>query len=398
VSKVANELLPAELEKALEAFTGISDSLLASYRELERRAERVEGELSRANAELSLRLAELDRVRANLEAVLAALPTGVLVRDAERRIVRANAASCALLGSSADELAGADTHPMLTGPVDGSERETQRADGTRVVLSVRRSPIGSTDGDGRPAGWVEILDDRTELAELAERLHRADKMAALGTMAGGIAHEIRNPMNAIKGFAELLRRDLDGTGKAHRWATTISLGVNEVERIISSMLTLASPERLSMDRIAPGELVDDALAHAQQSLPAKSDRTLWKVTAHVAVEPFRGDGIKLRQALRNLVANAYEVQPKGGPIEVRVERRGDEVVFAVADGGPGIPTALRARVADPFFTTRAEGTGLGLSLVHTIAQLHGGRLEVGHGPAEGLGGALVSFRIPFNPI
>jgi signal transduction histidine kinase len=92
------------------------------------------------------------------------------------------------------------------------------------------------------------------------------------------------------------------------------------------------------------------------------------------------------------------VQPKGGPIEVRVERRGDEVVFAVADGGPGIPTALRARVADPFFTTRAEGTGLGLSLVHTIAQLHGGRLEVGHGPAEGLGGALVSFRIPFNPI
>ena len=390
--------LPEELVGALEAFTGISDSLLQSYRDLERRAERVDRELCRTNEELKNKVRELDATRAHLEAILKALPTGVVVRDALGSIVRTNDAAVAILGTPAAELVGRHGHPMLADDVgaDGETRETRRADGRRVVLVSKRSTIES---DGAPSGFVEILDDRTELTELTERLHRADKMAALGTMAGGIAHEIRNPMNAVKGFAGLLRRELDESTREHRWATTISAGVDEVENIITNMLTLAHPERLRLEDVDSAELVEQAVAAAHQTLPPGTDRSRWNVTTRVSTPLFRGDRIKLRQALRNVVANAIEVQPEGGRIDIDVRLVGDEVTFTVSDDGPGIPPELQERVVDPFFTTRAEGTGLGLALVHAIVQLHGGRLTIDHGCPRadaGLAGAHISFCVPFT--
>jgi two-component system, NtrC family, sensor histidine kinase HydH len=104
----------------------------------------------------------------------------------------------------------------------------------------------------------------------------------------------------------------------------------------------------------------------------------------------------VRQALRNLVANALQAQPEGGVVAVSIALDAGDVVLRVQDAGPGIPNHLRARIAEPFFTTRAEGTGLGLALVHSIAELHGGRLEISSAAAP-LGGADVAFRIPYQP-
>jgi signal transduction histidine kinase len=109
---------------------------------------------------------------------------------------------------------------------------------------------------------------------------------------------------------------------------------------------------------------------------------------------FAGDYIKLRQALRNLIANAIQAQPDGGSVHVEARLENGEVVLAVSDAGPGIPKEALARVLEPFFTTRAEGTGLGLALVNTIARLHGGRVEVSREPAP-LGGAHIQIHVPF---
>ena len=373
----------------VESLQQIQQTLLASYTHLAERAEKVEVELVATNAELARKVAELDATRAHLEAILHALPTGVVVRDERDRIVRTNESACSILGTTSDALVGQTTHEGLRGrSARGESQQYLRGDGEARTIASRWSAI--------PAGGsVEILDDRTEIEHLQERLHAQSKMAALGNMAGGIAHEIRNPMNAVRGFAELLRRELPAEARAQRFATRICEGVDEADQIIASMLTFANPERLALELVDANELCEAAITAAKRVLPENAPGKEWRVVSSTSVPPFRADRIKVRQALRNLIANALQAQPDGGAVSVSIDLDGEYVRFCVQDAGPGIPPALRARVAEPFFTTRAEGTGLGLALVHSIAELHGGRLEVSPCSAP-MGGADIAFRIPFQ--
>ncbi len=387
--------VPHDLSRMVESLSTISDHLVASYAALSARAEHVETELVAANQALEEKVAELDAVRGHLEAILSALPSGVVVRDREGRIVRVNPAVGAILGTQGAELIGERTHPQLRGAkADGQSRELVRADGRRAVVAARWSPVLGARGES--LGSVEILDDRTELARLTERLHDLDKMAALGNMAGGIAHEIRNPMNAIGGFAELLRREFEPSTRAHRFAARICEGIAEIDAIIANVLSFANPERLCLETVDAKELVLDAIRSAKQSLPEDAPQDRWKITHDAHAPKFQGDRIKVRQALRNLIANALQAQPDGGRVDVRVAIESGDVVLRVEDAGPGVSAELRGRIREPFFTTRPSGTGLGLALVHTIAELHGGRFEVSDQPST-FGGALMVFRFPFNP-
>ena len=368
----------AELDRVVDTLSTISSDLLESYHALKAKADRVENELQRANEELEERVSEL-------QAILQALPTGVIVRDETGSVAHVNGAAREMLGTGeADLPTFAESSPA------SNSHEWSRPDGTRVVLSTRRSEMRTPSG--KVFGSVEILDDQTELTRLTERVHRMDKMAALGTMAAGIAHEIRNPMNAIKGFSDLLERQ-DFEAREKRWARNISAGVNEVETIIHSMLTFADPEPLRLETVDAEELVQSAIAAATDHL-GESDA--WTIDSHCYALEFVGDRIKLRQALRNLISNSIDSQPDGGRILVELFLEGEVVCCAVSDAGPGISPEVLPRLSDPFFTTRAEGTGLGLTLVHTIAQLHGGRLHATSDPSS-LGGARLSIRIPFVP-
>jgi signal transduction histidine kinase len=382
--------------RIVATLTSIQESLLSSYARLEERAERVDRELVAANAELARKVAELDAVRARLEAILQALPTGVVVRDERGVIVRSNDAASRILGLDASELVGTCS-PTGTGGRDarGENREYSRPDGEVRVLSTRWSPIGP-NGKAGTGGSVEIIDDRTEIERLQERLHSQSRMAALGNMSGGIAHEIRNPLNAVRGFAELLRRELSPGTRAARFASRICEGVDEADQIIASMMTIASPERLTLETVDPKELLASAIDAAMRALPGTAPEKKWRVISSASAPPFAADRIKVRQALRNLVANALQAQPDGGVVDVSITHDRNDVLLRVQDAGPGIAPELRSRVAEPFFTTRAEGTGLGLALVHSIAELHGGRLEVSPSPSP-LGGADIAFRLPHQP-
>lgn len=229
-----------------------------------------------------------------------------------------------------------------------------------------------------------------------ERLHGLDKLAALGNMAGGIAHELRNPMNAAKGFAGLLAARLEPETKEQRWAALIVQGMAEVDDILGNLLSLARPERLVPETIDGIELWRSALEAVFGDPQLAAGRERWRIgfTSSPAPLPaFVGDRIKLRQALRNLVANALEVQPRGGAVAVRLELEAGRVRFTVEDAGPGLERELEAKVLEPFFTTRAEGTGLGLAFVRQVAELHGGQIEV-QGRASSLGGARFVFSFP----
>lgn len=383
--KTAHEIDLAGMgaDEVVRSLAQISQELLASYEKLALRAERVENELVVANEALAKKVAEVD-------AILAALPCGVVVRDAEGRIVRANQSACAILGTGEAELVEAGFHPSLAGRGASGESREIEIGGARRVVASRWSEV--RDAHGVEQGSVEIVDDRTAIEALEERMRAQSKMAALGNMAGGIAHEIRNPLNAVRGFAELLRRELPADGKAARFASRICDGAAEADQIIASMMSLTAREQLVAESVDPRRLVDDAVASALRVLP-QDKLADWKVETAVEAPVFRGDRIKLRQAVRNLVANALQMQPHGGWARVSATVEGSELVLRVVDGGPGIPREIARRVAEPFYTTRAEGTGLGLALVHTIAELHGGRFEVNQTTAPA-GGADVSIKIP----
>ncbi|MEQ1891946.1 MAG: ATP-binding protein [Planctomycetota bacterium] len=238
----------------------------------------------------------------------------------------------------------------------------------------------------------ELGEANRDRLALSERLHAADKLSALGTMAAGIAHEIRNPLNAVRGFAELLDTRKDTDERARQWSRHIVAGVREVDTIIENMLSFASPQRLRLERVEPEELVRGALELVELGPDAR-------VTTQADAPPFWGDRIKLRQALRNLIENALEAQSGAHAprVEAALSRAGDELVFQVADAGPGVPPELHRKILDPFFTTHADGTGLGLALVSVIARLHGGSVQCSPGPSA-LGGALFVLRIPFQPV
>jgi len=379
---------PEELGAMVQSLSEISRDLLESYERLERRAERVEQELCLANRELEQKVAEV-------ETILDTLPVGVVVRDAGDRVARTNGALSTILGLDSRDSAGAPETDLPRPNPDGEPIRWTRPDGSERVLTSQRSSIRFEGGEA--AGSVDVFDDRTELVRLSARVHQMDKMAALGNMAAGIAHEIRNPMNAVKGFADLFQRELDPADDHYRWAKLISEGVREVDAIITSLLSFARPDGLQLQEIDPALLLDAAVAAALQRTPGERPASDWEIRTECAAGPFRGDHIKLRQALRNLVSNALDVQPEGGALRVSITERGDEVLFEVQDAGPGIPPELAGSLTDPFFTTRAEGTGLGLSLVHTLVALHGGRLDIDATPSA-LGGARISFQVPTSPL
>lgn len=378
-----------EAEAAVRAAAVLLAELRDGHRRLEARAAHVEAELCRTNDELARKVDELERTQRSLEAVLAAIPTGVVVFDAAGRVARANEVAAAILGTTAAELVGGAVPPSLcAAPADGTRVEVTRPDGTRRVVARRRSEVRLDDG--ARVATVESLDDQTDLARAEERMRRLDRAAALGTMVGGVAHEVRNPLHAISGFSELLLREAAPGTKTARHAERIRAGVADLEAIVASMLGVAGHGKLALERSALRPVLEAAVAAARAGRDdANHVVTIEAPDAIVTVGP-----IELRQAVRNLVANALDAQPGGGRVAVTARLAAEgALTVTVDDAGPGVPPHVRERVFDPFFTTRAAGTGLGLALVSRIAALHGGVLELAPEPGP-LGGASFSLRLP----
>ncbi len=235
-----------------------------------------------------------------------------------------------------------------------------------------------------------LLNERTEMAE---RLHAADKMAALGTMAAGIAHEIRNPLNAVKGFAALLLRRPEQDERFRRWCQLILDGASEADEIVENMLSFGSPQRARLEVIQPRDLLEDAV---RASLSSSGAEERARVRVQTDAPAFLGDRIKLRQSVRNLITNALDAQPGEAQVDVSLARECEAIVICVQDAGPGVPASIRSRIFDPFYTTRAEGSGLGLALVSAIARLHGGEACISPEPSP-LGGAEFLLRFPYRP-
>jgi PAS domain S-box-containing protein len=392
----------AALADAFVTFEHASLTLAAAYERLEGQFRRVNRELERANRDLARSYLETEATRRLLDRVLSCAPCGILSCDLGGVVTMANTALTTMLGRAEGSLQGALYDETLGGWDDvatalrrapsaraavSRERSLRREDGTLLAVESTLSPL--LDADGGPAGVVEIVKDLSEMQRLEEAVREARTLAALGEMAAGLAHEVRNPLGGIKGFTSLLARDLPADDPRSRTVRRIADGVDAVNTIVTDFLAFGAPGRPAPRAFDARALVSELLALLEAEGLARPG---------VAVEASFPDDTPLayadrdqvRQALLNILRNAFEATPGGGRIRLAVTVAGRALSIAVADSGPGIPDTIRARLFRPFGSTKPGGTGLGLAVARALVEGNAGALEI----ASDASGTTATLRLP----
>jgi two-component system sensor histidine kinase HydH len=262
------------------------------------------------------------------------------------------------------------------------ERETTLAPAGGKPVTISLSAAAMRNEEGMFLGNLFILRDISEMKRLRAEAQRNERLTALGHLAAGVAHEIRNPLSTIKGVAVYMAKRMPPGGREEEAAGTLIAEVDRLDRVVSELLEFARPGVLSTAECTLRELVDRALRLADADLKAK--RIAVTVDEEPEFPPVSVNGERLTQALLNLFLNAVQVMEAGGELRVafRLLPAGDFSI-TVGDTGPGIPEDVQRSLFTPYFTTKAGGTGLGLAIVHQIVEGHGGTIRVANAPGSG---------------
>ncbi|TFG36082.1 MAG: GAF domain-containing sensor histidine kinase, partial [Nitrospirales bacterium] len=255
--------------------------------------------------------------------------------------------------------------------------------GTCIISS---SPIFDTAGTF--IGTVNIVSDVTELKNLREQVIKTERMAALGEVVARVAHEIRNPLVSLGGFAKRLEKRLDGGLK--EYADIIAKEVGRLEMILNEILGFVKEARVTKETVNAGGILEEVIAPLQAEIEDKG--VVFVKEFGEPIEIFV-DPNRMKDALLNILRNAVQAVDPGGTVTVKTYRKENECVFEIADTGPGISEADKPFLFDPFFTTKKAGTGLGLAITHRIIEEHAGRIEVRSEPGKG---STFNVFIPFK--
>lgn len=328
------------------------------------------------------------------EAVTRNMPAGLLLISSAGLITSANPAAEAALGVRMlsfrryAEALGTDSRLTKLIAACLSDARTFRREeieyatpgGELRHLGVTISPTLS--GSGQPTGALCLLSDLTELAALQHQIQVKESLAALGELSAGIAHEFKNSLATISGYAQMIRSE--ATGDVAENAQLILDQTRSLAHVVTEFLKFARPLELSNEEVAVDSLVERAVSEVRDSIPDV------EITVSGEMEHISGDEALLRQALLNLVRNAAEAagsQPFGGRVTVAgtVETNAGRPVqrITISDNGPGIPPGDLSRIFAPFYTTKVNGTGLGLAVVQKIVLQHGGSVEARNRPEGG---------------
>ncbi len=340
-------------------------------------------------------------------------PFGVIAIGRDATVLAINPAASRLLGYSAEEVEGEDVARILRAPRGEShvppgacaapeglrEVEVVTRIGDVLPVGLRLLPLESLDGSLQ--GTLALFQDLREQKALEEQWRRRDRLASLGALAAGVAHEIRNPLAGIGTSAQVLKRRLDVGDPRAQFIDLILEEVSRLDRIVTGLLQFARPATPKLQRQSVLPALEKALTLVHEV--AVRQNVLLRVERTDAVPDVYVDLDQLLQVILNVLMNALQALERGGEILVHVgpvrkrlaersrlgRRAGDRlghespapplldlVEVRIQDNGPGIPAAVLARVFDPFYTTRTQGTGLGLSICQTIIREHGGSISI----------------------
>lgn len=396
---------PRNADELLGAF----GAFMAKAAELEKSHALLQAKVRELTGELAVKVREVEGLKNHLASVLENVADAVVAVDPAGRVTSANRAAAELFGRAEPELRGraveeagelaaplaAMVRAALAGAAPGGsqERTVRRADGSAAVLLLSVAPL--CDERRRVAGLVASAQDVTALRELERAVERKERLAALGEMAAVLAHEIRNPLGGIQLYAGLLGRSGTLPDDEREVVEKISRGIAGLNKLVEDMLAFAREivaRRVRQDVRLP---VEGALEMAAAELDAKQalvEKSGWDRPLMAAV-----DGGLLTRAFLNLFINAAEAVELGGKVSIsgRFEEAAGVrlLVLKVADNGRGLRPAEHDKVFNPFYTTKARGTGLGLAVVNRIISAHGGSCCAENVPG---GGAVFTVRLPVS--
>ncbi|HKW85737.1 MAG TPA: ATP-binding protein, partial [Nitrospiraceae bacterium] len=329
------------------------------------------------------------------ENIVQSISSGLFTTDAEGRITSFNPAAQDATGYTLGQVQNRRWWEVFnwqqgdrfgTGPVSLTvpyrfEAEGKRADGSRLVLGMTLSPLNE---GGVQTGLVGVFKDLTQIRDMEEQMRRQEWLATIGEMSAGMAHEIRNPLGALAGAMQMLRKDLPLDETNTRLMNIAIREATRLDSIITEFLAYARPPALNLKECDLNVVLADTLdliRHEAHSRQKDIEITIQPWTSPVIAQV---DQDQLKQVFWNLAANAFDAMPVGGQLmisvrcrQVRVSGQSGEVIeIAFQDTGEGIRKEHLDKIFLPFFTTKKEGSGLGLAAVYRIVDLHGGWVRV----------------------
>ncbi len=354
------------LDQAFALFDQVSTQLNQSYSMLEARVSELKGELAVVGQQRMAELNEKERLANRLQNLLDLLPGGVIVIDDQGLVREANPAACQLLG---EPLVG-----QLWRQVIARSFAPRKDDGHEVSLrDGRRLSIATRSLDAEP-GQLVLLNDLTETRRLQDQLARHERLSSLGRMVASLAHQIRTPLSAAMLYASHLadsERELAPETR-QRFAGSLKERLHELEHQVRDMLVFARGELPLVDRLTPKGLFQALQQAAQAHVQGHAVR--WQCDCHLGELLCNRD--TLVGALLNLIENALQASDSPARLKVHLFRRQHTLHLTVSDAGSGIDAQLLGRLGEPFLTTKATGTGLGLAVVKAVVRAHQGTLAL----------------------
>lgn len=337
--------------------------------------------------------------------VVAHMANGLLSIDTEGRVVSYNRLALELLDLDEKAVQGMDLGSILDfetigitrtlthhQPVLDREIDYRIDKCPTLPLSISVTPI--LDENDRCTGAVLVLQDLREIKYLQQKVRRAEKLAAIGELAAGVAHEIRNPLSSIKGFAQFLSHTLKDKLQEKEYADIMVREVDRINRVVTDLLTFARPLSLERTRVDLPELVTHTVRLVSADARSKNVEITTQLEDNLI--DFQIDENQITQALLNLLLNSLQAVRENGHIiaGAHIQDPEETLNLWVEDDGKGIGPEHIDKILDPFFTTRDKGTGLGLAIVHKIVENHHGEIRI-ESPAPGNNvGTRVTLRIP----
>ncbi|MCF8093455.1 MAG: PAS domain-containing protein [Desulfotignum sp.] len=325
----------------------------------------------------------LQDTRAFAAETIASLPMGIIIVDKRRHIRYMNDTACSLLGINISgitdkiaskvlpeeiwhlhTIAGANGKNLEKEIVVDSEKSGP------TPISVMVTNIFGQAGDF--IGFLFILKDLSQIRALELKIRRKERLAALGTLASGIAHEVRNPLSSIKGYAGFFGSLFEAGSDNRKAAQLMVEEIDRVDRVISELLEFARPADLQLHPTQPDLLIKNSLRIIRHEAESAGIRVTEKIDA--PLPELHLDQDRFSQVLLNLYINAIQSMKHGGDLTVDVSVKEDAVLFAVSDTGEGISPDDQAAVFNPYYTTKKKGTGLGLAIAHKIIEGHNGTI------------------------
>ena len=357
-----------------------------TFQELVRKLREKENELERLRTIAEDRAVRMETYNEN---ILQSVPSGVVSIDNAMKIKSINQSAERTFGIKAEDVMDEDCSVVFDEPLLGIlkvNKVVNRGEYPYVTRDNRHIWVGVTTSQlknvaGETIGFILVFTDLTDIKALQMQVELKKRLTQLGEMSAGIAHELRNPMSVIAGYAKLLSKKVELSNRAT--VDAILTEIESMDRIISELLAFAKPTDLNKVPLQLQSIIEETVANAVGD--NRSIKVAIKSKGPLSVI---GDEILLRQAFTNLFINAVDAMPEGGALTAELNEFYDMVEITVSDTGHGIPEDIRHKIFLPFYTTKQKGIGLGLAIVQKIIISHSGSIEVESKEGEG-----TTFRI-----